>query len=40
MTQAIWNGEILAESDRCKIVEGNYYFPSESLRRDHLRPSN
>jgi uncharacterized protein (DUF427 family) len=39
MTQAIWNDAVLAESDHCRIVEGNYYFPPESVRREHLRPS-
>lgn len=39
MTQAIWNGAVLAESDACHIIEGNYYFPSESVRREFLRPS-
>jgi len=31
MTKAIWNGAILAESDKTKIVEGNHYFPAESV---------
>ena len=39
MTQAIWNGVVVAESDRCKVIEGNYYFPPDSVRRGHLRPS-
>lgn len=37
--QAIWNDAVLADSDACRIVEGNYYFPPESVRRDFLRPS-
>lgn len=39
MTQAIWNDAVLAESDRCQVVEGNYYFPPDSVKRDHLRPN-
>lgn len=29
--KAIWNGEILAMSDATIIVEGNHYFPPESI---------
>ena len=39
MPKAIWNGVVLAESDRCEVVEGNQYFPPDSLRREHLRES-
>ena len=38
--QAIWNGEILAESDETVVVEGNQYFPTASLRMEHFVPSN
>jgi uncharacterized protein (DUF427 family) len=40
MAKAIWNGAVLAESDRCEIVEGNYYFPAGSIRADYFRPSD
>ncbi len=39
MARAMWKGEILAESDRCEVVEGNVYFPAESVRNERLRPS-
>jgi uncharacterized protein (DUF427 family) len=39
MPRATWNGVVLAESDQCVVVEGNQYFPPESVRREHLRPS-
>jgi len=26
MPRALWNGTVLAESDRCEVVEGNQYF--------------
>jgi uncharacterized protein (DUF427 family) len=39
MPRATWNGAVLAESDRCEIVEGNRYFPLASVRREYLRPS-
>lgn len=37
--QAIWNGTILAQSDNTVVVEGNHYFPPETINRDHFRPS-
>jgi uncharacterized protein (DUF427 family) len=37
--KAMWNDEIIAESDDTVVVEGNYYFPRESLRQDVLKPS-
>lgn len=39
MAKAIWNGEVLAESDRFETVEGNVYFPPDSLKREHFRDS-
>lgn len=39
MAKAIWNGAILAESDRGEIVEGNYYFPPDSINKDYFKPS-
>ena len=40
MPKALWEGAVLAESDDCVVVEGNQYFPPESIRREHLRPSD
>jgi uncharacterized protein (DUF427 family) len=37
--RATWKGAILAESDATVVVEGNHYFPPESLRREHFRDS-
>jgi uncharacterized protein (DUF427 family) len=39
MARATWNGAVLAESDRCEIVEGNRYFPPDAVDRRRLRPS-
>ncbi|MGH3160086.1 MAG: DUF427 domain-containing protein [Streptosporangiaceae bacterium] len=36
MARATWNGVILAESDRVVRLEGNAYFPPESVRREYL----
>jgi uncharacterized protein (DUF427 family) len=37
--KAIWNGAVLAESDDTIIVEGNHYFPADSIRSEFLQPS-
>ena len=39
MTRATWNGTVIAESDRCEVVEGNRYFPPDAVRREYLRES-
>jgi uncharacterized protein (DUF427 family) len=39
MFQAVWQGTVLAESDQTVKVEGNQYFPPQSLRREFLTPS-
>ncbi len=38
--RAIWNDQVIAESDDTVIVEGNHYFPSDSLRREFFVPSD
>jgi len=40
MPKAMWNGTVIAESDRTKVVEGNQYFPPDAVRREHLRESS
>ncbi len=37
--KAIWNNEIIAESNETVVVEGNHYFPASSVTDDFLRPS-
>lgn len=37
--KAIWNGTVVAESDDTVVVEGNHYFPRESLVEEHFAPS-
>lgn len=39
MYRAIWNGVVLAESDTTRRVEGNTYFPNDSVRWDYLTES-
>jgi uncharacterized protein (DUF427 family) len=40
MARAIWNGTVIAESDRCVEVEGNQYFPPDAVKREYLRASD
>jgi uncharacterized protein (DUF427 family) len=39
MPRASWNGVVLAESDRCEVVEGNQYFPPDAVKREYFKPS-
>ena len=38
--KAIWNGQIIADSDHTKNVEGNQYFPIDSVNKDFLTSSD
>ena len=38
--KAIWNGEVIAESNDTVVVEGNHYFPADSVKAEFLRPSS
>lgn len=40
MPRAVWNGEILAESGDTVVVEGNHYFPIESVNTEYLEVSD
>ena len=37
--RAVWKGQVLAESDKTVVVEGNHYFPPEAVRREYFAPS-
>jgi uncharacterized protein (DUF427 family) len=37
--KAIWNGTVVAESDDTVVVEGNHYFPADSVDTTLLRES-
>ncbi len=39
MPRAIFNGQVIAESDAFEIVENNVYFPPDTVRREYLRES-
>ncbi len=38
--KAIWNDEVIAESDETVVVEGNHYFPLASVNDAFLKPSD
>ena len=39
MVRAVWNGQVIAESDQTVVVEGNHYFPLDSVRHEFLHDS-
>jgi len=39
MARAIWKEQVLAESDQTVMVEGNHYFPPESVKREFFEES-
>ena len=32
--KAVWNDTVIAESDDTVVVEGNHYFPSDSIKSE------
>jgi uncharacterized protein (DUF427 family) len=38
--KAIWNDEVIAESQQTEVVEGNHYFPMEDVNKDYLQRSD
>jgi uncharacterized protein (DUF427 family) len=40
MARAIWNGRIVAESEKTEELDGEVYFPEGSLKREYFRPSS
>jgi uncharacterized protein (DUF427 family) len=37
--RAVWNGAVLAEAEETVLLEGNHYFPAESLRHEYFADS-
>ncbi len=37
--KAIWNGQIIAESENTIVVEGNHYFPPDALKKEFFEES-
>ena len=38
--KAIWNNEVIAESNETIVVEGNHYFPPSSINKDFIKESD
>ena len=38
--KAIWKNAVIAESDATEVVEGNHYFPPDSVNMELLRKSS
>jgi uncharacterized protein (DUF427 family) len=38
--KATWNGEVIAESTDTIEIEGNQYFPADSVHKEFLEPSD
>ncbi|RMA64400.1 DUF427 domain-containing protein [Ulvibacter antarcticus] len=34
--KAIWNNKVLAESDQTIVIEGNHYFPPDSINEEYF----
>lgn len=39
MVKALWNGKEIAASEECIVVEGNQYFPPESVKKEYFKDS-
>jgi uncharacterized protein (DUF427 family) len=37
--KAIWNGQVIAESDDTINIEGNQYFPADAINKEYFKPS-
>jgi uncharacterized protein (DUF427 family) len=40
MVKAVWNGQVLAQSNNTVIVDRKHYFPIEDVNRDFLEESD
>ncbi len=39
MPKATWNNQVIAESNTYETVEGNIYFPKDSIKAEYFKPS-
>jgi len=37
--KANWNNEVIAESEQTVVIEGNHYFPADSIKKDFFKAS-
>lgn len=38
--KATWNGKVIAESDETRVIEGNHYFPPQSINKTYFKDSD
>ncbi len=38
--KAIWHGEVIADSNDTIVIEGNHYFPPESINKAFFKASS
>ncbi|MEM7548097.1 MAG: DUF427 domain-containing protein [Bacteroidota bacterium] len=38
--KATWNDQVIAESDKTVVVEGNHYFPKESVKEEYFKETS
>lgn len=38
--KAIWNNTVIAESDETIVVEGNHYFPHDTIKKEHFEKTD
>jgi uncharacterized protein (DUF427 family) len=38
--KALWNNQVIAESDQTIIIENNHYFPAESVKKEYFKPTD
>lgn len=38
--KALWNNQVIADSDQTIVIENNHYFPKDSVKAEFLRSSD
>ncbi|SMD45391.1 Uncharacterized conserved protein, DUF427 family [Aquiflexum balticum DSM 16537] len=38
--KAIWNNTVIAESEKTIQIEGNHYFPADTIKKEYFKPSD
>ena len=38
--KALWNKQVIAESNETVVVENNHYFPADSIHKEYFKPSD
>jgi uncharacterized protein (DUF427 family) len=38
--KAIWKNTVIAESDKTIVIEGNHYFPEDSIKKEYFKSND